>query len=333
MVSNSIGWYVVVKIVGGKTYSISRKNGKEVNSNLQLGACTTINFPQNNTVILDNWRTDTQNNSKKLNIETSKNAKYLFIGLAGGNTTTITEEIQKIATENLIVKIEEQTTDYIEHQQTDYLLYIQQEMLEGDYFVKEADGWKELHNKPELTLDGSDDEEWVLSEAFSNVFVCNKPADLIGYETDLICNITDNFVTNGETLNSLEHGIAVGSKINIKLANINTLEELKQYLSTTNIKLYYKSTHETKLPCTEEQSAVLDELNNLDLFEGVNNIITAENIAKMKLYYIANAKKYIDKETSDIKEQINTINELLSTTGTSSLLLDNLQSDLESEVM
>ena len=185
-------------------------------------------------------------------------------------------------------------------------------MLEGDYFVKEADGWKELHNKPELTLDGSDDEEWVLSEAFSNVFVCNKPADLIGYETDLICNITDNFVTNGETLNSLEHGIAVGSKINIKLANINTLEELKQYLSTTNIKLYYKSTHETKLPCTEEQSAVLDELNNLNLFDGVNNIITAENIAKLKLKYVADTKTYVDNQVnerlSNIENQIINLN-------------------------
>ena len=89
----------------------------------------------------------------------------------------------------------------------------------------------------------------------------------------------------------------------------------------------------TKLLCTPEQSTVLDELNNLNLFEGVNNIITAENIALLQAIYIANAKKYVDKEISDIKEQINTINELLSTTGTSSLLLDNLQTDLESEVM
>ena len=155
--------------------------------------------------------------------------------------------------------------------QTDYILNIQQEMSSGDYFVKEEDGWKEVHN-------------WTKIDSYNSESIT-----------------TDYISTTGEL--------------------------------TTGATIYYKLATPTKLPCTEEQSAVLDEIDNLDLFEGVNNIITAENIAKLKLKYVADTKTYVDKEISDIKEQINTINELLSTTGTSSLLLDNLQSDLESEVM
>lgn len=236
------------------------------------------------------------NRPNALNIVTPAETKYLAIYLGATfqeNWTSTQDVIDSIMLVEGTVDLT--SKDYVEHQEQNFTMPVQREMLTEDYFVKEADGWKEVHNKPELTLDGSDDEEWVLSGAFSNVFVCNKPADLIGYETDLICNITDNFVTNGETLNSLEHGIAVGSKINIKLAKINTLEELKQYLSTTNIKLYYKSTQETKLPCTEEQSAVLDELNNLDLFDGVNNIITAEDIALLQM-------TLVDSQLNDVIE-------------------------------
>ena len=49
--------------------------------------------------------------------------------------------------------------------------------------------------------------------------------------------------------------------------------------------------------------------------------------------YIADTKTYVDNEINSIKEQLNTINELLSTTTTSAMLLDNMQSDLESEVL
>lgn len=162
-------------------------------------------------------------------------------------------------------------TPYKKYQEDSKILYIQQEMLEGDYFIKETDGWKEVHN-------------WTKIDSYNSESIT-----------------TDYISTTGEL--------------------------------TTGATIYYKLATPTKLLCTEAQSAVLEELNNLELFDGVNNIITAENIALLQAIYTANAKKYVDKEISDIKEQINTINELLSTTGTSSLLLDNLQSDLESEVM
>ena len=336
--TNYAGWYVIVKIIGGKTYTISRKNGEEENSYLQLAGTSTADFPANGVEMLNKWTQDLQNNGKKLQIQTAENANYLFIGLAAGQISEITEEIQSLAVEELMVEIGDTATNYVEHQETDYLLYIQQEMLQGDYFVKEADGWKEVHNYSKEIFDGT--EQFTVSSSKNTRMVLpianakQNPDEILAVSNSFL-GVTYNQVQENKLINAI---CVNNGYLSIDTDGITNVSEFKQtladkYNAGNPVYIYYKEATPTKLPCTPEQSAVLEELSNLDLFDGVNNIITAENIAKIKLYYIANAKKYIDKETSDIKEQLNTINELLSTTATSSLLLDNLQSDLESEVM
>ena len=225
--------------------------------------------------------------------------------------------------------------------QTDYILNIQQEMLEGDYFVKEEDGWKEVHGWIKVVLDGVSNK--VLPDAtntegkyryfhsISTIEIenCSKSAT----DKEAYCEQL-KLLSGGQTYNCIE-GFTVNNNSIFIYTDGDTEKNFNIKLQENNMVFYIPvvESARTKLLCTPEQSAVLDELNNLNLFDGVNNIITAENIAKLKLKYVADTKTYVDKEISDIKEQINTINELLSTTGTSSLLLDNLQSDLESEVM
>ena len=91
-----------------------------------------------------------------------------------------------------------------------------------------------------------------------------------------------------------------GSKnLNLRCNEKNTVEEFKQMLAdkynTGNpVYAFYKAETPTKLICTEEQSAVLEELSNMDLFEGVNNIITAEDIALLKLKYALDIKTYVN---------------------------------------
>ena len=224
--------------------------------------------------------------------------------------------------------------------QTDYILNIQQVMLEGDYFVKEADGWKEVHNylqrsiKEDIinaTMSGSG-RYIIIGSIIANTALIPNANEIPRLFSNISPACSYNTLVN---TNDIDYGITISTSGSLCIRNkdCTTLDEYKNKLSNDDFYYYYCLATPTKLPCTPEQSAVLDELNNLNLFDGVNNIITAENIAKLKLKYVADTKTYIDKEISDIKEQINTINELLSTTGTSSLLLDNLQSDLESEVM
>ena len=288
IVTNHTGWYVIVKIIGGKTYTISRKNGEEENSYLQLAGTPTADFPANGVEMLNKWTQDLQNNGKKVQIQTAENANYLLIGLAAGQISEITEEVQTLAMEELMVNIEDNEISYIEHQQEDYLLYIQQEMLQGDYFIKEDDGWKEVHGWNKIILTGN--ENLIKSGASSSdkliaVLAISNGIDGFGYS---------NYFKYSETFgigNFRVYNNGTNLAFGFDSTEIATLEEAKSFLTEkynagNPVYFYYKTATPTKLPCTKEQSAVLEELNNLDLFEGVNNIITAEDIALLELKYM-----------------------------------------------
>lgn len=107
---------------------------------------------------------------------------------------------------------------------------------------------------------------------------------------------------------------------------------LKKWLQNNNITMYYILATPEYIDCTAEQSAVLDKLySNFALQKGTNNIIVeSENGVGVNLeldYMQDNILK--DKKLED---RVTALENLLSTTQTSALLLDNLQNDLESEV-
>lgn len=127
---------------------------------------------------------------------------------------------------------------------------------------------------------------------------------------------------------------------NDKLFYINTTiattEELVACLSAqetagTPVMLEYETEEETIEAYTEEQQETHNQLQNAKTYKLVTNIFT-EN-AEVEMEYVAHTKTYIDNEINSVKEELNTIKELLSTTNTSALLLNNLQTDLESEVL
>lgn len=127
-------------------------------------------------------------------------------------------------------------------QELTYVLSIQQEMLKGDYFLKELDIWKEVHN-------------WQKIDSYNGE------------------NITTDYISTTSSL-------------------------------TTGATVFYKLQTPKKIPCTEEQSKILNQLNALDLFEGVNDITTTENIALLQLKYVSNVDE-IDILEQEI-EKLNT---------------------------
>lgn len=213
-------------------------------------------------------------------------------------------------------------TPIVEHQQEDYLLYIQQEMLPGDCFVKESDGRKELHNWNKLILNGTETVERVGTRVSGKYrFAITVSGIQTGNFADT--EIVDNLISNELTVvsNNITWNCAEDNVMHIRINNTPqiiiyiekcsqmTVDEFKAFLQELYdegkaIEIYYKLATPTKLPCTKEQSAVLEELNNLDLFERVNNIITAENIALLKLKYALDVETYIDNKLNTINQQI-----------------------------
>lgn len=189
-------------------------------------------------------------------------------------------------------------TDFIGHEEESYTLSVQQEMLEGDYFIKEADGWKEVHTWNKTTYDETDNFNAFVADDVFQFYL----ATTINPNATLLCNM---FVQKSDwnstsvvvsSTNNLYFLIKKGEYgFTAELTAEQALSKFKEIIATTNIVLY-NTTTETKLTCTAEQSAVLDQLNELDMFKGTNNIITADNLALLQLTYTVDTKAYIDSK-------------------------------------
>ena len=259
-----------------------------------------------------------QNTSRKEYTFNNVDGKWLFFGYYRG---TDIEEAQ-LAGEEVQIEFEDTTTKYIEHQQEDYLLYIQQEMLQGDYFVKEIDGWKEVHSWDKPIVTGIE-SEWSFGITKTNtskfiLYKYNKIAYKPNSDSTSSSIILSNMFkaiqsANQQWINDNIEDITLNSGGNITFSVFNTFANTLDAFKTKIQSLYeegtplivsFKLATPTKLACTSEQSAVLEELNNLDLFEGVNNIITAEDIALLKLKYALDVETYVDNKLNTINQQI-----------------------------
>ena len=230
---------------------------------------------------------------------TSETAYVTFLFLWQTTTQNITIDDLQDCKIQFEIGVE---TYYVEHQQTDYILNIQQEMLEGDYFVKEADGWKEVHGWNKKVFDGkenigltnnSNSFAYIASDILKTTNTLSLP--------EIFSNCYKSSSWNDRNNNNTPNTISVYSiTIGFDKGNLLTVEEFKQMLADkynagNPVYAFYKSATPTKIPCTEEQSKVLDELNSLTMEFGVNNIITAEDIALLQM-------TLVDSQLNDVIE-------------------------------
>lgn len=109
--SNPAGYYVIVPIIGGFTYTISKKYNNKDGTGIGLYYCTTAVNPANGVQAVDNW--DGNSSYTKLTINTNVKAKYLFLGLLGANT--ITDELKQKAIEELKIEKGPIATPYTDY--------------------------------------------------------------------------------------------------------------------------------------------------------------------------------------------------------------------------
>lgn len=239
------------------------------------------------------------------------NKEYISHAMRSGNKFTLQKGIEyihllfhkndnsdisadEIANADLMIEKGNTATDYVEHEQTDYILDIQQEMLQGDYFVKEIDGWKEVHNWDIYEITGN--ENWRKHATTSNnAFYFEGYAILANAETPtsnneeatIINTHFKNYAVNTIAFNNIVGtGLAVNKAyyIGTGLDGISTLEEFKAklqelYNAGTPVKFYYKLKTPTKLACTKEQIEVCEQIDETELFLDTTNIYSNDEIA------------------------------------------------------
>lgn len=221
-------------------------------------------------------------------------------------------------------------SDFVKQQSQTAIMPIQQEMLTGDYISS-----VEHHEWKKLVLAGNEDFEIATSSAGFNAFLNRKIISDNSLED--ITTYCNNFKSAADiNFNLMEDNTIFGGRgyqhqLLIRCDKYTTIEDFKamlksKYEAGTPVIIYYKLATPVDLELTSEQKAVREQ--KLYTYKNITNIDVSDELASIDVEY----KKNPATEHEDLQNQIDEIKQLLSTTQTSALLLDNLQKDVESEV-
>lgn len=218
---------------------------------------------------------------------------------------------------------------YMQHDEQSYIMPVQQEMLEGDYFDFENE--EEVHVWKKYEATGN--ENWIKSSSdFSseNIFSAYLQVTDMEEKSKIYCSHFKNSIDITKQYIYVPYSNILVVGISRDIANDITAFKtwLKtQYDAGTPVVFYYKLATPTHLKFTDEQKTIAKELHNARTYKNVTNI-TTDSKAILDLDYVKDS----EIERNKMQNEIDEIKQLLSTTQTSALLLDNLQKDVESEV-
>lgn len=242
--------------------------------------------------------------------------------------------------------------DYVPNQEQSYLVDVQQPMFEGDTFVKQDGKWYEKHNWKTMSFDGQNMgsqaggsfadfkengnivrvfkiKDLLISSVRNDIF-CDK----LPRQADSMWNGKSTGIQSWQGQNKILISLPfddVEKKYGQKLTVDNYVTAFYMYLQDEVLIISYLLAEPKLLECTEAQSKVLDEIyNKAHTYKNITNI-SAES---SEVNPIINVKylKEAETEHNKLQAQIDEIKQLLSTTETSAMLLNNMQTDLESEV-
>lgn len=238
----------------------------------------------------------------------------------------------KIKFYNLMISKDD--VDFVKHEQNSVTVPIQQEMLINDYLDKINK--KEAQNYKKIILDET--QNYTLLTTTENylrfMLDLNKTSDLkdgfkVYCENLKVVKQTTSNSVNEEKI--VERDISLDKQLQIVILKSRlpaaTVEGLKQYLATNNIIAYCELEEPTKLDLTQEQIEALKKLDEMQTYKNITNI-TTDSIAILDVDY----KKDLETWQKQQDDRITALEELLNTTQTSAMLIENLENDLLKEV-
>lgn len=245
--------------------------------------------------------------------------------------------------DNIYVQLEDGriVTEIEKAENQEYLVDVQQEMLEGDTFVRQENKWYEKHgfgvsdtfNNENINISSTSIIETNGKNFYRHHLVFAN--DIKRKKGSYIKILSTHFKYNDSRWNTLEGicGWEAGNSFCIGTydENYNTAEKMQTFLMNNHVKIYYELAESILLECTKAQSKVLDEIyNKAHTYKNITNILveSAEVNPIICLKYL----KDPETEHNKLQAQIDEIKQLLSTTETSALLVNNLEKDLRMEV-
>lgn len=171
------------------------------------------------------------------------------------------------------------TTSYEEHQEQTYIMPTQQPMRSisdiRDTFVKKDDKWYERHYVERLIFDGT--EGWNYDKNNNRFYFAKAGNKGSGY-------IMSSHYKKGDTTKQNYTCEIWSSAILFRDERFTELEDFKNMIKTkydegTPIYTDIVLQEPQDIECTEEQSRILDELNNARTYKNVTNIYSTDEIS------------------------------------------------------
>lgn len=271
---------------------------------------------------------NTQNSSglaKKTTLENGYSNKLCLYCVKGTTFTNYTIKLMVAEGDYTLDTI----LPYVDYQSQTAIMPVQKEMLEGDYI-----SGVEHHEWGKVILDGT--EQWEL-QSINSYGIANFKYKTGQSKVDVKFNVLSNYFKAQKTAIAQTTNVGIFMQwsnefyIRMKSNMVSTVDEFKTFLKSkydagNPVIIFYKLATPTNLELTAEQKVVRD--TKLYTYKNITNIAVSDELSSIDVMY----KKDQNTVNNKLQSQINELKELLSTTQTSALLLDNLQKDVESEV-
>lgn len=152
--------------------------------------------------------------------------------------------------------------------------------------------------------------------------------------------LMSNYFTSYPTITDIKYKVGMtnnnaADRLYISNGESSKAEEFKAWLSQRldegiPVIIEYELATEEIIPYTQEQKNVIDKI--LYTYKNVTNISVDDGLATLDITYKKDIETMFNNQANECNERLSNIENLLNTTETSALLLDNLEDDLEKEV-
>lgn len=217
--------------------------------------------------------------------------------------------------DNIYVQLEDGkiATEIEKAENQEYLVDVQQEMLEGDTFIRQDGKWYEKHCWKKMLLNGTEKvgvSGDSINEILAIVYDINNAVDGFGYS---------NYFLYSSQVELNKMSVYNGGKnlrVNVSKMQFADSESFKAklkelYEAGTPVIIYYKLAEPILLECTEAQSKVLDEIySKAHTYKNITNISaeSAEVNPIINIKYLKDAEKYIENKIKTALTEINANN-------------------------
>lgn len=318
------------------TYILKCKSNVTTENNINF---TAIYEDGTSELLSANKKKDTNEFIVKFKTDKEKTLAYVTQQYTNSSRTTIITEGTMIL-EGDYLNLEEL---YEIHQEQEILFPLAegQKLYEGSYLAKDG-----IHNK-RISINGNE---------YKNTAGMNRAYSTENYNCfDIYTGLKfvkseNQYKTIGALCNQFkeknwasfwqqkvnEEGFCINqdnrSIIYIKISKeiCPDIDTFKKYIDENNLLFEIPLEQEEIIPYTPEQQAVIDKI--LYTYKNVTNISVDNKLTTLDITYKKDIETMFNNQAKEYNERLSNIENLLNTTETSALLLDNLENDLKEEV-